>query len=167
MNSPESDDNQTAEGISPIVPKPLEFDDFDKSRTAQYSLATLLLLITSAAIFLAVTARDPGFAIGLAILSLPAFIRTSLLVRRRQELGKQTRAELKIASFLGSLVTVTVASVVVVVASVGTFCGICLTAGTDKAIPFAGLFALGATVAVIIVIAKWVGRRWRRDVARK
>lgn len=167
MVSPGNNDERPAEVTPTSPPERQAFDDYDQSRAAQFSLATLFLLVTLAAIFLAVTARDPGFAVGLAIFSLPAFIRTMMLVGQRRELGKQTPAALKIASFLGSLVTFSIASVVVVVASVGTFCGICLTAGTDKAVPLAGLFALGATIAVIIVIAKWVGRRWRRDVARK
>lgn len=137
----------------------------------QFSLATLFLLITLAAVCLALMAREPGLGIGLAILSLPAFVRTAMLVGRRRELGRPTSPVLKITSYVGSLLTVVLVSTVVLIASVGTFCTVCIglakNHSDDGPIVLALVLAGAATVAAIFGVVAFIRWRWRRDVDRK
>ncbi len=94
-----------------------------------FTLATIFLVMTLIAVCMGVVVMSPGLGIVLAILSLPAFVRTGLRVQRRVALGKSVTTGQKIGWFLGSLAAaVVVAVVVVTVAAVGMFF-VCLSAG--------------------------------------
>lgn len=129
-----------------------------------FSIAGILLATTLCAVFFSVLMMAPGLAILLAILSVPALVRTGLAAQHRSQLGKPIPPMRKLLWFLSSLTVTTILVVVVVVASVGTFCAVCLGAGTEKAIPVALLVAGAVTVGVLVAGSYWIRFRWRRDV---
>ena len=53
---------------------------------------------------------------------------------------------------------------VVIVAAVGTFCAVCLSAGTESAIPFAIVAAAVPAILTVFVMARWVRARYRRAI---
>lgn len=94
----------------------------------QMRLATMFLLMTLAAVLVAVFTTMPGIGILLAIASTPPLIRTMMVVSRRAQFGDRVRSSQKIMLFLSSLGTITVVTLLAVCSSIGTFCGICLSA---------------------------------------
>lgn len=156
-----------AEAVRRITIDTSTVDDEDRSQPAQFTLATLMFTVTLCAVCFALFAAAPGLGIGLAIILLPAFVRTLMIVQSRRSFGRKTSAELKIVMFLGSAVTALISSVVVLVASVGTFCGICLSSGSSGSIPVALAVAGAAVIGVFIMLAAWYRSRWRRDLTRR
>lgn len=141
----------------------------DPSLGMQFSLSSVLIGLTVAAILFGIMAQMPGVGITIAVCCLPAFIRTSLLIRKRERMGRKTSTEHKALSFVGSIVFALITSAVVLIASVGTFCTICLTGGTkggDSLIIFSGTVALVVTLVVAYFLFKWSRSRWWRDVFR-
>lgn len=130
---------------------------------SQFTLSTLLSVVTLLGVFFALFVSLPGLAIFLAIFSFPAFIRTAIVARRRKQIGRPMATETKVAAFFGSLMTAITIAVVVVVASVGTFCTICLASGKEEVIPVALLVAGTITLPILIALGKWVRNRYRRD----
>jgi len=112
--SSESDVNLFA---SPAVPEQ-EFS------TGQ-NLSSLLLLVALAAICLGIAAIAPGLAIVLAVLAVPALIRTSGILGRRQQRGVMSNFVEKILLFVGSFGVI----LVIVVSVVITFFAICFGGG--------------------------------------
>ena len=129
-----------------------------------FSIASILLVTTLSAVFFGVLMIAPGLAILLAILCVPAMVRTGMVVQRRGQLGKPVPIERKVLWFLGSLMVTTIVATVVIVASVGTFCAVCLSAGTEQAVPVALLVAGAVTLGVLTICIRWIRRRWRSDV---
>ena len=141
----------------------------ESSFSFTFSIASILLATSLFAVFFGVLAMAPGLAILLAVLSVPAFVRTGLVVHRRSQLGKPVSAARKFLWFLGSLTVTTTVVTVVLFASVGTFCAVCLGGASvvndpNKPVPFALLAAGIATITAIVLSAKWIRRRWRRHV---
>jgi hypothetical protein len=130
------------------------------------SLATLALWITLAVVGLGVLFIAPGLAILLAIAVTPALLRTVLMVGRLSQRGEQISTSRKAFLFLGSLATSVIVAIVVLVAAVGSFCAVCLSAGKDSAIPLAALFSVVVTGGVVFLLWKWIRHRWQRDVNR-
>jgi hypothetical protein len=157
--------------MSEPAPDDVDLNEPSEASGGQFSLATLFLLLTLAALCFALMVREPGLGIGLAILSLPAFLRTAMLVGRRRELGRPTSPVLKITSYVGSLLTVVLVSAVVLIASVGTFCTVCIGLAKNMSdegpVVVALLLAGTATVAAIYGVVAFIRWRWRRDVDRK
>lgn len=131
--------------------------------SGQMGLASLFLIMTLCAVIMALFVAAPGLGILLSIFSAPPLIRTLLVVTRRKQSGEQVSAGNKVLLFLGSLGTTTVVTCLAVCSSIGTFCGICLSAGKDSAIPIAALAALITTAVTFFVCGKWIIKRWRRD----
>jgi hypothetical protein len=141
----------------------------DPSHGMQFSLSSVLIGLTVVAILFGIMAQMPGIGMLIAFCCLPAFIRTSLLIRKRERMGRPTSTERKVLSFVGSIVFALITSAVVLIASVGTFCTICLTGGTkggDSLIIFSGTVALVVTLVVAYFLFKWSRSRWWRDVFR-
>ena len=97
------------------------------------------------------------------------FSRSRRLFARQSSPGDESesagrwRPRPKVAAFFGSLMTAITIAVVVVVASVGTFCTICLASGKRRSDP--GRLAGGGivTMPILIALGKWVRNRYRRD----
>lgn len=164
-----SKDHET--DLTKIVISKDDLED-DVPRGLQFSLATLLLVVTLVAVFLAVFALLPGIGIALAVLSLPAFVRTANLIDARRRAGRSTPFYFRAVSFVGSIIVSVFALSVVIIASVGTFCTVCLNTGSNRsgggemAILFALLLAAVATVGVVILLVKLIRWRFRRDVKK-
>ena len=122
-----------------------------------------MLVITLLAVCFGMFQIFPGLGILLAIVLAPVFLRTTLVVQRREAQGSVVALWQRVLLFLGSFVTSIVILVVVSVAAVGTFCAVCLSAGTESAIPTAGLVAAVVTVLILFLLARWIRARWRRD----
>jgi hypothetical protein len=140
-------------------------------RPFSYSLESLLLLVTLVAVGLGAIVNFPGIGIVVAILMAPAFVRTAMVIRRRDEIGRPVTRWQRVGLFFGSFATAIVILVLVVVASVGTFFTVCLglfsADGTqDLALPLAMLSAGMATAAIIGFAVWWIRRRWQHDTER-
>jgi hypothetical protein len=170
----ESDSSAPAESVPPpVAPRPVD-------QGFSYSLETMMLVTTLVAVGMGAIVLFPGIGIILAIMLLPAFVRTSKVIRRRAEQGRTVGLWPRVALFFGSFTTALVIIVVVSVASVGTFCGLCLgfyfvaeAGGLMRsssseglmilAMVVSGIAALAATIAAGYYIVKWIRRRWQRD----
>jgi hypothetical protein len=85
-----------------------------------YGLSTLLMVVTLIALILGVAAVAPGWAILLAVLSVPALVRTATASR-----GRATTAGEKMGLFLVSLGVAFTTLVTAVVAACAAFVAIC------------------------------------------
>lgn len=137
-----------------------------------YSLSTLMLAMTFIAVLCGMIAIAPGLGVVLAIASLPVLVRTAGVVKKRETGGLPTPPAKRILLFVSSLVATLVTVTVVCIASIGTFCGLCLTIGSvadfsEGAVALAFLISIPAAIAVtvglIILSRKWAKARWRRD----
>src|SRR5688572_10392620 len=61
-----------------------------------YSLSTLMLIMTLAAVGCALIVTLPGLGVPVCILLVPVLIRTAMVVRRREEAGRPVSAGEKI-----------------------------------------------------------------------
>ncbi len=145
-------------------------DDLPSHAGFSFSLATVMLVMTLLAIGCGLLAAAPGLGVPFCILLAPVLLRTSLVLRRRREQGEHVPLGQKFALVGVSLVVATVIATITCVASVGTFCGICLglySVGGDAvawpATIVAGLAAVFATVTTLVASTKWVRRRYERD----
>lgn len=141
----------------------------DPAHASQYSLSSLLIGLTVLAIIFGIAGRAPGLGIAIAFCCLPAFIRTARLIRRREQLGRTTSTAQKVFSFVGSIVFAWIASAVVLIASFGTFCTICIT-GLGVGGPIiliSAAVAIVATIGVAMVLRWFSSSRWDRDVDRE
>lgn len=129
---------------------------------ASFTLEELMAAVTLIAVCLGLFTIYPGLAILLSIILSPVFLRTVLVVRRREALGLPVSPARKAWLFIGSFFTTVVILVLVTVASIGTFCAICLGAGTEKAIPIAAMVGGITTILAIITSVAWIRWRWRR-----
>lgn len=149
----------------PQVPQlPSEPERQSKNASLSFSIASVLLVTTLSAVFFSVLKMAPGLAILLAILSLPALVRTGLAAHRRSQLGKPISPMRKLLWFLGSLTVTTILVVVVLVASLGTFCAVCLSANSPDALPVAFILAGAVAISILIAGSYWIRYRWRRDI---
>lgn len=136
------------------------------SRT--FTIATVLVATALFAVGFELLRIAPGIAITLAILCVPAFIRTAMVVNRREQRGAPVTTLKKVGWFLGSIAATTIMFVVVLVASLGTFCATCLMiAGPRGGSSSEGFVFLATGVTTLLALAlcfHWIGRRWKRDV---
>ena len=103
--------------LVPLPPIRAQLVD-SSSRPLQYGISSLLLIITFVAILCSITKMNPGLGIVIAILTLPAMIRTVLVAFRRRESGAPMSAAGKTGVFLLTMAM----SLCVVVASCAAFC---------------------------------------------
>ncbi len=140
-----------------------------------FSLAAAMLMMTLAAVWLGLLVAAPGLAIFACILLVPALVRTSMVVRRREAAGRTVAPGEKVALTAMSLMVSLVIVTVTAVAAVGTFCGLCIgmysmTGGRGsegQAIVMMGIAGL-ATLVVLVSLGRWLGKwvrnRYRRDI---
>jgi hypothetical protein len=152
--------------LSDRAPALIEDVEIVPEARATFSLTTLFLLTTLIAVCFGLFAIAPGLGILLAIAAVPAFLRTTLVAYRRGQLGRDISPARKIALFAGSLATTVIMAIVVIVAAIGSFCAICLTAGVDTAIPIATIIALATTVGVGGLFVLLIRARYRHDVSK-
>jgi hypothetical protein len=89
----------------------------------QFSLATLMLVMTFAAVLVGVFSLSPGAGLAVMFLAAPAFVRTCVVATRRKSTGQRMSWGSKLGVFLASLGIV----VAVVAASIAAFFAVCFT----------------------------------------
>lgn len=161
-----TDDNRP-QTIDPVQTAPQRFS---------FSLSTLLLLMTLAAVCFGLLAEAPGLGVPMCVLLVPVLIRTVMVVRRREAAGVTVSRAEKIGLMATSFGVATVVAVVVAVAAFCSFCGVCLlmvSADNQHGGPwmfFWGVgMCIGAAVSIwlIVISSKWIRRRYRRDVGEE
>ena len=145
---------------------------------SSFGLSSLLLTITLIAVCLALFASAPGLGIMMAVLALPAFIRTLLVIQRKNRLGNPVSGGAKIGLYLGSFGVTLIVTVVTLFASALTFCLSCMgglvvsdrvgNTGSEQVVM---LIAFGFTIAVagllLWAFSYWIRYRWRRDAGQE
>lgn len=136
-----------------------------------FSLSTLLLVMTLAAVCFGLLAVAPGLGIPACIILAPVLVRTSMVVRRREAAGLSVSGPQKIGLAISSFLTVSMIIALAAVASVGTFCAVCLgiySVGGDRSANAASVaaFLAAAIVSLLTLTAmvRLVRARFRRDV---
>lgn len=147
-----------------IPPVLSDSPDQIKSHSLTFSIASILLVTTLSAVFFSMLAWAPGLAILLAIMSLPALVRTGLAAQRRANLGKPIPPIRKLLWFLSSFTVTTILVAVVWFASVGTFCAVCLSVRSEAALPLSILATGAVATAILVAGSYWIRYRWRRDI---
>jgi hypothetical protein len=132
-----------------------------------FSLEGLMLVVTLVSVCLGAFTLFPGLGILFAILMAPVLVRTTMVVRRRSKAGRSVSFAAKLGLFFGSFATAIVIVVLVSVASIGTFCAVCLGIGQEEAIPFAAVMAILTTIGAIWLSFYWIRSRWRRDTNKQ
>jgi hypothetical protein len=136
---------------------------------ASYSLSTLLLIMTLACICFALVAAAPGLGVFVGILLVPVFIRTSMVLKKREAQGIATSRVEKWSLALGSFAVATVMAILVLSTSFAAFCFSCLVGlsagnGGDGGPIILACLAGGAVLLLMVyLMAKWVRVRFRRD----
>jgi hypothetical protein len=134
----------------PVHPSPANFD-----RT--FSLSTLFLWVTLAAVVLGVWRIAHGLGIFLAILSLPAAVRTIANVRsRQQQSGQPVSAAEKTFAFLGALVSAAAIAMAIVVGVFGALMAVCLASFSNSG----QANATGLVVFIVLAILGVLGLIW-------
>jgi hypothetical protein len=160
---------------APAAPPPTA----PRARGGGFSLASLMLFITLAAVVMGVSSLASGIGIPMGIVLLVVWLRTTAVVKFRVAHGKTvTRAEnfhLFLASFgatLGLLAVTCIAGCAAFVAACFACVGTWSLLGADRVtgaemvvawLVFAIVISVIA-IPVLVWIAKFIRRRWRRDV---
>jgi hypothetical protein len=131
---------------------------------ASFSLGTLFVVMTLVAICCGLFIAAPGLGITVCIVLAPVLVRTAMVVNRREAAGRPVSMAEKAGLIFSSLLVAHVILAVVIVAAVGSFCAVCLSAGTEAAIPFAIMAAAIPTILVLMLMVRWVRARYRRAI---
>ena len=142
-----------------------------------FSLASLMMFVTLAAVVMGVSSIAPGVGIPLGIVLLVVWLRTTLVAKHRRAHGQVVTREEKLHLFLASFGATLAMLTVTCIAGCGAFIAACFACmGTWAALggdtigveliawTVFGLVALAIGVPVLRWIAKIIRRRWRRDV---
>jgi hypothetical protein len=121
----------------------------------QYSLSSLLLVMTLIAVLSSLIGMNPGMGIMVAVLALPALAWTCQIVLRRRRRGQSLTAGGKVVAFLLSLAMI----VIVIVAAGAAFFVTCLTTvsvgGGGDIVLVAMIMGLVAGLAVLVLLARF------------
>jgi hypothetical protein len=147
--------------IDPHAELPLQEVPF-----GQFSLASMLLIMTLVGIAAALFAVYPGLGILFSLLATPPVIRTILVVKRRKRMGFDVMPDEKAVLFFKSFLVTTVALVVSIIVACISFFTICISIGTPSAIVIATVGALIATGITFWFFWLWIRLRWKRDTRR-
>jgi hypothetical protein len=135
-----------------------------------FSLSTVLLVITLACICFALLAAAPGLGILAAVLLVPVFIRTTMVLKQREARGIETSQVEKWSLAIGSFFTAMVMATVVLSTAFAAFCFSCLAGYSvsgrgDDSTPIVVAFIVGGAVTLFMVylMAGWARKRYRRD----
>ncbi len=125
---------------------------------ATFSLATLMLLVTLAAVLCGLTAVAPGLGIPLAVLVTPALVRTFAATNVHRAQGTEPTTEAKIGMFLASIGLM----VLIMIAGFAVFfVGCCATFSMATASPARGssipiIAAIVFTCIAVLVVMIWM-----------
>ncbi len=173
--------NQVAEmsqqpgfGTSPDIGQRIDLGqgDIGQGTARSFSIASLLIVITVISVLLGIAARAPGLAILLALLAIPPWVRTALVIRRQRAMGVQPTVSDRIALFMGSVFVTWVIVSTLVVSCCLTFCTVCIGLFMTSGGGSNQSFVLACAVAIVLTLAVagfvlylfrfWIRARWRR-----
>jgi hypothetical protein len=147
-------------GVSPFVP------DWEKKRRAsasQFSLESLMLLITLIAVCLGMIVAMPGLGVLVIIVAVPALVRTLIVGRHRKIAAAPLNLGEKVAAFLAStgiVMGILLAGLsAFAVACVGTCfaaLGIAQASGSRASENWIFQVALGAAILVAVAVVGWL-----------
>ena len=146
------------ESASPSAPA-------ERRAPIQFSLASLMLLITLWAVVLGVFSISPGVGIGLMILATPAVIRTVILASRGRTGGRPMPVGAKVWVFTGTLGLLAIIAVAVSAAFVVTCFPLGLAAfgsGSELIMLLAWVVGIAAGLLVFYGLFRWFRRLWPR-----
>lgn len=123
------------------------------SGTAQFSLATILLVTTLVAVCLGVFRISPGFGVIVVVLATPALVRTIVAGTREKQRGHRLSVAEKIGTFAASFGVMILACVAGIAAFLAACFGTCgLAAALSSAAPGTGewIFIVALVVSAAI-----------------
>lgn len=141
-----------------------------------FSLGTMMLLMTLASVTFGILAINRGVGVFVCVLLAPVLVRTMLVVQARETVGKEVRPAEKVGLFLVSFGVATVLAVVVSAVAFASFLGYVLISCSSSEIygrPLQFYWGLGyclvaaGVIYLIVPIAKWIRRRYRRDIDKE
>jgi hypothetical protein len=130
----------------------------------QFGLSSMLLITTLVAVIMSVSVMVPGIGIALAVVSVPALLRTYVLIRRKREKGETVTNQDKAVLFvlcLGIAVTIAIATgaAFLVPCLVSTFAGGAIGNSENGLVVGAMIGAISGLVAslalLIYLLRKW------------
>ena len=121
----ESSDIIDAEIVPPPIASAALDHPFRQAKFGQFSLETLLMVITLAAVCLGMTAAAPGMGILIMVIAVPALIRTVMAGHQERQAGRPMSAGHKFLTFLASTGIV----LAVVGAGCSAFLAACMASG--------------------------------------
>ncbi|QEG20224.1 hypothetical protein [Mariniblastus fucicola] len=139
------------------------------------SLISMLLTGGLVGVLVAVGLASPGLAILLALMAIPPWIRTTLVVFKRSKTGLATDNFARATLFFGSAMVSWLVLAVSLVSCFLTFCAVCwvtLINGpermNDSSTQYLLYGTLGVTFLVILgIFSPWILYRWKRDTTRE
>lgn len=140
-----------------------------------FSLATLLLMMTLASVCLGLIVALPGLGIFACILMGPVFFRTVKVVRHREALGQDVAPGEKVAMFMGSFAVATVISVIACICAFCSFCGVCASFFALSGGPGQGTWVFAVIMIPLAIVSfwgvirliLWSRRRYRREIGKE
>jgi hypothetical protein len=129
---------------------------------AQFSLVTLMLVITLVAVCLGVTMAAPGLGVLLMVLAAPALVRTMVVGFKQKQVGDRLTTAEKVASFAVSLAVMVMIGVAAVaafqIACWGSCALVAAIAGEGESALWTGLIAGGIAGVGAIGYLLWITR---------
>ena len=112
--------------------------------------------------------QNLGISILLALLTIPPWIRTTLVMRRRSKAGLETSKVASVSMFVGSVFVTWLILFVALISCFLTFCFACIGALSvaredSVAVSMAGFAALAVFIVIILAFTPWIKHRFRRD----
>ena len=113
----------------------------------QFSLASVMLIVTFAAVLMSIYTMAPGLGIALMVLSVPALVRTAVIAMQKGSRGKPLTFAEKAGIFLA---WIGLGIVIIIAAGIAFFvsCLMGLAGGESTAILFG---SIGAIIAAIVL----------------
>lgn len=147
-------------------------NDIAEGTNGAGTLTSILLTGALLVLLVVVGFESPGVAIFLGVFTIPPWIRTALVMRRRSATGLETSTAASVSLFVGSLLVTWLILFSALVCCTLTFCFACigaLTMSRDERVvfPMAGIAALAVFLGIVLVFSPWIRSRFRRDTTRK
>ena len=128
----------------------------------QFTLASLMLIVTLTAVLMGIWRMYPGVGIALSVFALPALVRTWVVSLRTEEPGESSstwdRIRVFLLSMAGFAVVIPVAGMVLVMACLVALFVVCTTQTGGSSQPAPGVnVAVGIIFALGLAVAGFVG----------
>lgn len=154
----------------PSVPK-----DIAAMTSSASTMVSVALTVGLIGILAATLLASPGLGICLALLMIPAWIRTTLVVFKRSRSGLETGNLQKTTLFVGSAFVTWLVLFVALISCCLTFCAMCwgvMITNADRMNDQVLLYVLWGSVGVTFILvllafSPWIRNRWKRDTIKE